>query len=330
VTTTSSQIQIATPHDVWPRLPLDAWKETYATVQLWTQIVGKTRLELSPPENHWWHVALYISVRGITTSPIPHADRTFEVDLDLIDHRLVVRTSDGRIQAFPLRPMTVADFYRRYLELLHALDIECTIWPVPCEIADVTPFTRDRIHKAYDADAVHRCWRTFVQVDRVTKRYRGQFLGKSSPVHLWWGAFDLACTRFSGRPAPVHPGGVPNLPDRVVREAYSHECMSVGWWPGGGTAANVEPPVLEPAFYAYAYPEPQGFATAAVRPAAAYYHPTLFEWVLPYEAVRAASDPDRILSEFYQDAYEAAANLGGWDRAALERQSMGDQAGGAR
>lgn len=295
--------------------------DTYATVQRWTQILGKTRLALSPPENHWWHVALYVTVRGVTTSPVPYGDRTFEVELDFIDHRLLVRTNQGVTRSFPLVSMTVADFYRQYLELLRGLDIAITMRPVPCELPDVTPFATDLEHRSYDADAVHRCWRALVQVDRVMKRYRGRFLGKSSPVHLWWGAFDLACTRFSGRPAPLHPGGMPNLPDRVVREAYSHECMSVGWWPGGGLAAATAPPVLEPAFYAYAYPEPQGFSIAPLRPAAAFYHPTMFEWILPYEAVRTARDPDRTLLEFLQGTYEAAAERGGWNRQALDRQA---------
>lgn len=299
-------------NEAWPALPLDAWQDTYATLHLWTQMVGKTRLALSPAENHWWHVALYVTPRGLSTSPIPHGDDTFEVAFDFIDHQLVVRTSDGRTASMPLAPRTTADFYRDYVALLGSLGIHAHIRPIPAELPEVIPFAEDHVHASYDPDSAERCWRAMVQVDRVLKRFRGQFLGKSSPVHFWWGAFDLACTRFSGRTAPRHPGGIPNLPDYVAVEGYSHECISAGWWPGGNG-------VDEPCFYAYAYPEPEGCPEAAVRPAAAHYHLGLREWILPYEAVRTAPDPDAALLDFLQSTWAAAADLGGWDRAALER-----------
>lgn len=311
MTTTQPNAQLTNP---WPRLALAEWQETYANLHLRTQIVGKTRLALAPMQNHWWQVVLYVTARGLGTSPIPYGERTFEVELDLIDHQLVARTSDGAVGALPLRPEPLADFFEAYRELLRSLDIDLAIRPVPSEIADPIPFGDDRVHVAYDADAVTRCWRILVQTDRVLQAFRGRFLGKCSPVHFWWGAFDLACTRFSGRGAPRHPGGIPNLPDRVTREAYSHECISAGWWPGlaGG-------PVAEPAFYAYSYPEPPGCPEATVRPEAASYHLMLREWILPYEAVRSATHPDDVLLEFLESTYEAAAGLAGWDRAALER-----------
>ena len=277
-------------------------------------MVGKTRLALAPMQNHWWHVTLYLTARGLGTSPMPHRGRTLELEFDFIDHALVARTSDGATRALRLAPQSVADFYQQYRGLLHGLDIDVKIWPRPVETPSVTPFTADREHASYDADAAHRCWRALTQADRVLKQFRGGFLGKCSPVHFWWGGFDISCTRFSGRPAPRHPGGIPNLADRVTREAYSHECISVGWWPGGGGT-----PVLEPAFYAYAYPEPAGCPDATIRPAAAGYDRTLREWILPYEAVRRAADPDATVLEFAQSTYDAAAELGGWDRTALER-----------
>jgi len=304
-----------TPAD-WPALPLDGWQPTYETLHLWTQLVGKTRLALSPMENHWWQVALYVTPRGLTTSPIPHGHRTFEVAFDFVDHLLIARTSDGDTRTLPLEARPVADFYRDYVAMLRSLGLEVHIWPHPSEIDGALPFPDDRVHAAYDPEAAQRCWRVMVQADRVMKRFRGRFLGKCSPVHFWWGAFDLACTRFSGRRAPRHPGGVPNLPDYVAVEGYSHECISAGWWPGGGALA-------EPAFYAYAYPEPPGCPQAPVRPEATYYHPELHEWILPYDAVRTAQDPDATLLDFLQSTYEAAANLGGWDREALERPAGG-------
>jgi hypothetical protein len=321
ITPSMSTLGTSTRAGGWPALPLDGWRDTYATLHRWTQIVGKTRLALAPPQNHWWQVPLYVTARGLGTSPIPYEDRSFEVELDFVGHLLVVRTSDGFVGTLPLMPQSVAEFYLAYESLLHSLAIEPRIWPVPVELAEPVPFADDHEHASYDADAAQRCWRILAQTDRVLKEFRGEFIGKCSPPHVWWGAFDIACTRFSGRRAPVHPGGVPNLADRVVREAYSHECMSAGWWPGteGG-------PVADPSFYAYAYPEPAGYPTAAVGPAGAYYHQELREWVLPYDAVRSADDPGDVLLEFLRSSYATAADLGGWDRAALERPGSGNDA----
>jgi hypothetical protein len=245
---------------------------------------------------------------------MPAGSRSVEIDFDFIEHQLIARSSDGQLAAMPLEPMTVEEFYRKYQAMLASLSITARIWPVPRELPDALPFTEDREHASYDRDAAARCWRVLMQADRVLKLFRGRFLGKSSPSHFWWGAFDLSCTRFSGAPAPPHPGGIPNLADRVTREAYSHACISAGWWPG--TPGS---PVTEPAFYAYAYPEPDGCPDAPIAPSAARYDLTLHEWVLPYEAVRTAPDPDAVLLEFLQSTYEAAANLAGWDRTALER-----------
>ncbi len=309
---------------IWPPLPLGSWEDTCNTLQLWTQIVGKTRLALAPMQNHWWQVPLYVTARGLGTSPIPHGELTFEVDFDFIDHRLLVRTSDGRTEALPLEPQTVADFYRRYLEVLRSLGFGLKIRPVPNEVANPLRFDEDRVHGSYDPEAAWRFWRALVQADRVIKDFRGRFIGKCSPVHFWWGSFDLACTRFSGRAAPPHPGGVPNLPDWVTREAYSHECISAGWWPGNGGG-----PVREPAFYAYAYPEPPGCPQAAIGPREASYHPVLREWILPYEAVLRAPSADALLLEFLGSTYETAARLGGWDRPALERGTPPRPAPGA-
>lgn len=297
----------------WPALPLADWRATYETLHLWSQIVGKTRLALAPMQNHWWQAALYLTSRGLGGTPLPHGAGTVDIDFDFVDHRLVARRSDGAARTLALRPVAVADFYAEYRALLDGLGVDVRIRPRPAEIADAIPFDQDRTHASYDADAAQRCWRVLLQADRVLRAFRGRFLGKCSPVHFWWGAFDLSCTRFSGRPAPPHPGGIPNLPDRITREAYSHECISAGWWPGGGA-------LDEAAFYAYAYPEPAGLPQAAVRPAAAYYHPVLREFILPYDAVRAAADPDATLMEFLQSTYEAAADLARWDRAALERR----------
>src|SRR5918911_3219455 len=227
---------------------------------MWTQIVGKTRLALAPMVNHWWQVTLYVTSRGLGTSPIPYGERTFEVDFDFVYHELVVRTSEGTTRALPLAARSVADFYHEYLAVLHSLGIYVKLWPVPVEVPEAIPFAEDQVHRSYDADAAQRCWRVLVQGDRVMKEFRGRFIGKVSPVHFWWGAFDLACTRFSGRRAPPHPGGIPNCPDYVMREAYSHECISAGWWPG--TVEGLE----EPAFYAYAYPETAGLPKAPIRP----------------------------------------------------------------
>ena len=298
----------------WPALPLDGWRPTYDTLHLWSQIVGKTRLALAPMQNHWWQVALYLTSRGLGGAPLPVGPRTLDLDFDFLDHQLVARTSDGETRTIRLAPKSVADFYAEFRALLRDLRVDVRIRPVPSEMEIVTPFDQDRTHAAYDKGAAQRCWRALTQADRVIRAFRGRFLGKCSPVHFWWGGFDLSCTRFSGRVAPPHPGGIPNLPDRVTREAYSHECISAGWWPGGG-ALN------EPAFYAYAYPEPAGLPEAKVGPAAAYYHTALREFILPYDAVRTAEDPDATLLEFLQSTYDAAADLARWDRAALERRS---------
>jgi hypothetical protein len=296
----------------WPKLPLAEWQDTLSTLQRWAQIVGKTRLALAPPVNHWWHVTLYLTARGLTTSPMPQGSRTVEVELDFIDHNMLIRSSDGATRRVALVPRSVADFYREYMGLLEELGVTARFRPAPNELEDATPFTQDEQHRSYDRDYAARCWQILSQGDRVLQEFRGRFIGKCSPVHFFWGAFDLACTRFSGRPAPEHPGGVPNLPDSAVREAYSHECISAGWWPGGG-------PVPEPAFYSYSYPEPGGFADARVRPPDAYYQRDLREFILPYEAVRTAQRPDELLLEFLQSTYEAGAKLGGWDRPSLER-----------
>ncbi|HEU4647807.1 MAG TPA: DUF5996 family protein [Gemmatimonadales bacterium] len=296
----------------WPMLPLDQWQDTYATLHMWLQIVGKTRLALAPMENHWWQVALYLTPRGLTTSPIPPGLGTFAVELDFLDHYLSIRTSDGNTRTMPLRPRTVADFYAEYMEHLRALQIDAHIRPVPVEVVTAVPFPHDREHAAYDPDAATRCWRILQQTDRILKRFRGRFLGKASPVHFFWGAFDLAMTRFSGRRAPLHGGGVPNCPDYVMHEAYSHQCSSCGFWPGS-------PAIPEPAFYAYTYPEPAGYRDRPIRPGAAYYHQGMGEFILPYEAVRAAPSPDDMLLEFAQSTYDAAADAAKWDRAALDR-----------
>lgn len=305
----------------WPELPLDAWEPTYATLHLWTQILGKTRLALTPLQNHYWNTALYVSTRGLTTSPMPLRDGLIEIELDLVSHALIARTSEGSIDTFALEPMTVAEFYHRFRRILHALDADVHINERPSEVADRTRFSDDTTHASYDPDAATRCWQILVESDRVLDAYRAEFLGKSSPVHFWWGAFDLACTRFSGRRAPLHPGGVPYLADRVVREAYSHECHSVGWWPGGGHGVLREPLVREPAYYAYAYPEPQGYSIARISPPEAYYHPTMLEWILPYDAVRTAKDPDAMLRAFCETTYDAAARLASWDRRSCERSA---------
>jgi Family of unknown function (DUF5996) len=297
---------------VWPRLPLAEWQDTQATLHRWLQMVGKTRLSLAPPVNHWWHVTLYLTSRGLTTSPMPYAGRSVEVELDFIDHNLLVRTSEGTTRALALTPRSVAEFYREYTALLDSLGIRARIRPIPNELEDALPFPDDHQHQSYDPEYAGRCWRILSQASRVLQDFRGRFLGKCSPVHFFWGAFDLACTRFSGRPAPPHPGGVPHFPDSAVREAYSHECISAGWWPGGG-------PLGEAAFYSYGYPEPPGFAEARIRPAEAYYHEGLREFILPYEAVRTAQRPDELLLQFFQATYEAGAELGGWDRRSLER-----------
>jgi uncharacterized protein DUF5996 len=302
--------------DVWPALPLAEWSDTYATLHMWTQIVGKTRLALAPMENHWWQVALYVTPRGLTTSAMPSGTRTLAVDFDFLDHQLYLRTSEGATRSIPLVAQSVADFYAAYRAALRGLEVDAHIMVRPVEVVTAIPFTKDLEHAAYDADAAQRCWRVLVQADRVLKRFRGRFQGKSSPVHFFWGGFDLAATRFSGRRAPPHPGGVPNCPGYVMVEAYSHECASCGFWPGSLLGLGT---LREPAFYAYAYPQPEGFADRPVRPDGAYYHREMGEFILPYDVVRRARAPDEAVLAFVQSAYEAAADLAHWDRAALER-----------
>ena len=291
----------------WPKLDLLDWQDTYSSLHLRTQIIGKTRLALAPMQNHWWQTTLYVTTRGLTTSPMPYGTRTIEVELDFLAHDLILTTNDGVLRSMPLRAQPISEFYREYLALLRSEGIEPHMWPMPVEMENPVVFPEDDIHTAYDADAVGRCFQALVRVNRVLEIFRGDFIGKCSPVHFWWGAFDMACTRFSGRRAPQHPGGVPNLSDSVVREAYSHECISAGWWPG-----NVGGAVQEPAFYAYAYPEPPGCPEARIAPAEAYYNTTLHEWVLPYAAVRNAADPDARLLQFLNSTYDTAAHLGGW------------------
>ncbi len=304
--------QNPTATDAWPDLPLEAWRDTCATLHLWLQIVGKIRHAHGPPLNHSWGDTLYVTARGLTTSPMPHGNRTFEIELDFVDHRLIIRSSDGRSGFVELRPQSVAAFHRKLFDELGRLGLGVRIYGFPNEVADPIPFAEDETHASYDAEYANRFWRVLAQSDRVFKKFRAKFIGKSSPVHFFWGAPDLAVTRFSGRVAPEHPGGVPGLPDSVARDAYSHEVSSAGFWPGGG-------PFPHAAFYAYAYPEPAGFAEAKVRPHGASYNRDLREFLLPYDAVRLAPSPDETLLSFLQSTYAAAADLGGWDRRSLER-----------
>lgn len=300
--------------DVWPELPYEAWKETCLTLQLWTQIAGKIRLRQTPWLNHSWHVVLYVSSRGLTTSPIPYADRTFQLDFDFLDHMLWVSTSDGGRSRVALRPRSVADFYADLMRSLSALGIEIRINELPNEIPNAIRFSEDDVHASYDGEFAQRFWRILVQSARVLDRFRTSFIGKCSPVHFFWGSFDLAVTRFSGRPAsplPSGSGSVPNMPASVVLDAYSHEVSSAGFWPGGQG-------VDDPAFYSYAAPSPPGFDKAAVRPAQAFWSRDLNQYLLPYDAVRTAGEPEEMLMEFLISTYEAAASAGNWDRAALE------------
>jgi Family of unknown function (DUF5996) len=299
--------------DAWPDLPYGAWKETCATLHLWTQIVGKIRLAFTPWLNHSWHVPLYVTAHGLTTSLIPYHDRAFEITFDFTAGVLDIAASDGAHRQIALEPRTVADFYALVIAALGELGIAVAITELPCEIPQAIPFRQDRTHSAYDAHYAHRFWQVLVRVDRVLKRFRTGFIGKSSPVHFFWGSFDIAVTRFSGRRAPPHRGGAPGLADAVMREAYSHEVSSAGFWPGGGGIDYA-------AFYSYAYPEPEGFRTAAAQPAGAAFNAAIGEFLLPYDAVRAAPDPDAALLAFLQSTYEAAADAGKWDRAALECQ----------
>jgi len=295
---------------LWPELSFPKWRETVATLHLWTQVVGKVRLALTPWINHSWQVPLYVSARGLNTSPIPTHDEVFEIEFDFIEHRLLVRTSQGEERSLPLEPQSVAAFHEQVMTLLQGLGITVHIHEMPSELADAIPFSQDHIHRSYDADAVHAFWRALLRIDRLLKRFRSGFLGKVSPVHFFWGSFDLAVTRFSGRTAPPHPGGVPGLSDAVVREAYSHEVSSAGFWPGNDSFPRA-------AFYSYAYPEPAGYRACRV-PEGAAFEPSLGEFILPYDTLRAASAPEELLLEFLSSTYVAAAESGRWDRAALE------------
>ena len=298
----------------WPEIPLTDWQDTFETLHLWSQIVGKIRLSLMPWINHSWHVPYYVTVRGLTTSLIPYGARAFEIQFNFNDHRLDIETSDRDRRSFALQPMSVADFYRKTMRALGELDIEVQIYQKPVELPDpIQPFPENQKQASYDSEPVERYWQALLQVHRVFTEFRSRFIGKASPVHLFWGAFDLAVTRFSGRTAPEHPGGAPNCADWVMVEAYSHEVSSAGFWPGAGLG--------EAAFYAYAYPEPNGFSDYPVRPQAAYYHRELGEFILPYEAVRTADNPDAMLLEFLQSTYQAAADRAQWDRDALESKT---------
>jgi hypothetical protein len=292
---------------VWPELPLSSWRDTCATLHMWTQVVGKIRLATTPLVNHWWNVPLYPTARGLTTSVLFHGPTAFEMQLDLLDHRLDVTTSEGPYGSLPLVAQPVSRFHAQVVRMLHDLAIDVPIWTTPVEVPDPIPFERDDVHASYEPAWVERWFRALLATARVLGEFRGRFLGKASPVHFFWGSFDLAATLFSGRRAPERPGA-----DRITREAYSHEVISFGFWPGGGG-------VDDAAFYAYASPEPRGFAEARIRPHAAYYHPQLREFVLPYDAMRRDVDPSARLLEFCETVYEAGAELGGWDRAALER-----------
>jgi len=296
-------------HKALPALSLDSWKDTLETLHMWTQIVGKVRLKLSPLVNQWWNVPLYVTARGMTTSAMPYQQRDIEVRFDFIEHKLTIESSEGHVVTLALTAESVAEFYKKFMAALGELGVSVQIWTLPREVPNPTPFEKDNIHAAYDPQAVHKFWRILVWVDQILKEFRAGFQGKASPVHFFWGSFDLAATRFSGRVAPERPGA-----DSITREAYSHEVSSAGFWPGGGD-------IKGPAFYSYAAPEPPGFATQRVQPDAAFYHPQLKEFLLMYDDVRAAASPKSALMEFLHTTYLAAADCGKWDRKALERQS---------
>jgi hypothetical protein len=298
--------------EIWPSLPLEAWRDTYATVHMWTQVVGKIRLACAPMVNHWWQATLYVTPRGLTTSTVPHGRRAFQIDFDFTDHRLVILTDDHVERAVALGSYPVAEFYARVMDAMRELGLPVRIWSRPTEVESAIPFEQDRQHATYDPEYANRLWRILVQADRLLHEQRSTFIGKASPVHFFWGGFDLAMTFFSGRSAPPHPGGVPNLADWVTREAYSHECTSRGFWPGSAGFP-------EPAFYAYAYPEPPGYADRRVEPAQAFWSPEMREFFLRYEDVRSAADPDALVLSFFRSTHAAAADLMGWDRKALER-----------
>ncbi len=290
----------------WPALPLSSWNDTRATLHMWTQMVGKVRLALTPKVNHWWNVPLYVTSRGLTTSQMPYGDRALELWFDFIDHQLVLQASDGLRKTLPLAPRPVADFYLQFMDMLRSAGFDVKIWKMPVEIPDPIPFDQDRTHASYDPESARKFWRILLSVQQVLDEFRSRFLGKSSPVHFFWGSFDLAVTRFSGRRAPERPGA-----DSITREAYSHEVSSVGFWPGSGA--------IDAAFYSYAAPEPPGFKNAHLLPSAARYDPQLSEFILMYDDVRKAPSPSAALLDFCQSTYEAAANLATWDRKALER-----------
>jgi hypothetical protein len=291
----------------WPSLPYDGWKDTYATLHMWMQVVGKVALAKAPPLNHSWAVAFHVTPRGVSTHLLPHGRRSFTMEFDLVAHELVVAVSDGVLEKMALRDQSVADFYRAVMRLLQRLELGVRVWSMPVEIPDPIRFEEDTVHHVYDPEAANRWWQIVSRIAPVFSRARAGFIGKASPVHFFWGSFDLAVTRFSGRPTTPREG------PEFMRDAYSHEVISHGFWPGSGS-------LLEPAFYSYAVPEPEGLKTAAVEPAAAFYHTELGEFILPYEAVRTASDPERAIASFIESTYDRAATLGGWDRASLERQ----------
>jgi hypothetical protein len=293
--------------DSWPELPLEAWQDTYAMLHMWTQIVGKVRLALSPRVNHWWEVPLYVSARGLTTSAIPYRDEVLEIQFDFIEHRLIIQTSWGASKTMELKPQSVADFYAEFMAGLKALGIEVKIWTMPVEVADPVRFEKDTQHHSYDPEYAHRLWRILISCDTIFKEFRAGFIGKDSPVHFFWGSFDLCVTRFSGRRATERAGA-----DSITREAYSHEVISAGFWPGGGEVKGA-------AFYAYAAPEPAGFAAQPVQPGTAYYHPQMKEFLLMYDDARRAESPRQALMSFLESTYEAGATLGHWDRKELER-----------
>jgi hypothetical protein len=294
-------------NEAWPALPLEQWEDTRATLHMWTQIVGKVRLEQTPVLNHWWNVPLYVSARGLTTTAMPYGERFFEMEFDFVDHFLVIKCSDGASENIVLEPKSVATFYQQTMAALKGLGMEITIWRMPVEIADPIPFDEDEQHASYDRAYVERCWQVLRSSEKVLQDFRSRFIGKCSPVHFFWGSFDLAVTRFSGRPAPARPDA-----DPITREAYSHEVISHGWWPGQG-------PLGKPAFYSYTAPAPDGLSTAPIKPSQAFYSNDLSEFVLLYDDVRNAADPEAALMDFCQSTYEAGANLAHWDRAALER-----------
>jgi len=297
----------------WPDLPLAAWSETCDTLQLWTQVVGKVRIALTPLVNHWWNATFFVTARGLVAPAMPYAGRTLDVIFDFVDHRLIIETSDGCAESFALAPMAVADFYAEFMQRLRRLGIDVHIWTMPSEIENALPFERDRVHAQYDPGYAQRFWQALVQADRVMKEFRARFIGKVSPVHFFWGSFDLAVTRFSGRTAQPPKGGGPNVAAWVIAESYSHECSSCGFWPGNGGYGRA-------AFFVYAYPEPKGYGDTRLATAEAFYDKALGQFILPYDAVQQSGDPDKLLLGFLQETYAAAAELAKWDRKALERQ----------